>query len=50
MKASYRGVDLEGTPEEIARYVQKIKEQYYGKIAQIEIFNKQEGYLWREEA
>lgn len=48
MRASYRGVDMEGTPEEIAKYVQKIKEQYYGKVAQIELFNKQEAKVWLE--
>lgn len=48
MKASYHGVEMEGTPREIAECIQIIKEKIYGKEAQVKIFKKQEGQMWAE--
>lgn len=47
MKAVYNGVELHGTPKEIAETIAQMKDDRYGNEAQRRMFDRQEGEIWR---
>ena len=49
MRANINGIELQGTPEEIAEYAWEIKQRQmskYSQEAQRALFNRQEGEMW----
>jgi hypothetical protein len=50
MRANINGIELQGTPEEIAKYAWEIKQRQmskYSQEAQRALFDRQEGEMWR---